>query len=52
MIAQIIQLLQISDFYGESNLIDIAKGKHKIETTWKGNMKQGIRKIKAIKNGY
>jgi hypothetical protein len=52
MIAQIIQLLQISDFYGESNLIDIAKGKHKIETTLKGTYKQGIRKIKAIKNGY
>jgi hypothetical protein len=52
MISQIIQLLQISDFYGVSKNIDIAKGINKIEKTWKGNVKQGVRKIKAQKNGY
>ena len=52
MIAQLIQLLQISDFYGQSEFIDIAKGKFKIETTIKASYKQGVRKIKAIRNGY
>jgi hypothetical protein len=52
MIAQLIQLLQISDFYGQSEFIDIAKGKFKIETTIKGAYNQGVRKIKAIRNGY
>lgn len=52
MIAQLIQLLQISDFYGQSEYIDIAKGKYKIDNTIIGNYKQGIRKIKALKNGY
>lgn len=52
MISQLIQLLQISNFYGESEFIDIAKGKFKIETTIIGNYKQGVRKIKALKNGY
>jgi len=52
MIAQLIQLLQISDFYGQSEFIDIAKGKFKIETTVKEAYKQGVRKIKAIRNGY
>lgn len=52
MIAQLIQLLQISDFYGQNEFIDIAKGKFKIETTIKGAYKQSVRKIKAIRNGY
>ena len=52
MIAQLIQLLQISDFYGQSEFIDISKGKFKIETTIIGSYKQGVRKIKAIRNGY
>ena len=52
MIGQIIQLLQISDFYGVSKNIDIAKGKYKIETTVKGTFKQGVRKLKAQRNGY
>ena len=40
MIEQILQMLQISEFKGESELIDIAKGKHKIQHTLKGIAKQ------------
>jgi hypothetical protein len=43
MIEQILQMLQIAEFAGESNAIDIAKGKHKIQTTFKGLVKQGKR---------
>ena len=35
MIKDIIDLLQISDFYHESEEIDIAKGKYQIPLTWK-----------------
>jgi hypothetical protein len=28
------------DYYGESDLIEIAKGKNKLETTVKGKLKQ------------
>jgi hypothetical protein len=51
MIKNIIQLLTISDFYGESELIDIAKGRYEIPKTYKEAIKQGIRKVKAIDNG-
>jgi hypothetical protein len=34
MIKNIIDLLNISDFYGESKDIDIAKGKYKYPSTW------------------
>lgn len=40
MIESIIQMLSTSDFYGQSKLIDIAKGKHKIQSTIKGGIKQ------------
>jgi len=42
MIAHILKMLSIDDFYGESDNIDIAKGKNQIVTTWK----QGFKKIK------
>jgi hypothetical protein len=51
MIKNIIQLLTISDFYGESELIDIAKGRFEIPKTYKEAIIQGIRKVKAIDNG-
>jgi hypothetical protein len=35
MIKNIIDLLTISDYYGVSNSIDIAKGKYEKPTTWK-----------------
>ena len=39
MIDLIIQLLQVDEFYGESELIDIAKGKYKIPYTFKEHIK-------------
>lgn len=49
MIGQILQLLALSNFYGETELIDIAKGKYKIETSVKGVWKQKLRELKAKK---
>lgn len=47
MIQQIIELLAIDEFYGESELIDIAKGKYKIQYSIVDKYKQK----KRIKNG-
>jgi len=46
MIDLIIQMLQISDFYGESELIDIAKGKNKLPLTIKDMRKSKKRNKK------
>ena len=46
MIDLLIQMLKVSDFYGESELIDIAKGKQKISKTNKEKSKQ-IKREKA-----
>lgn len=51
MIKQIIALLGISNFYGISENIDIAKGKYEIPKTTKEAIKQGIRTIKSLNNG-
>ena len=40
MIELIIQMLQIDEFYGESELIEIAKGKHKLARTVKEKREQ------------
>jgi hypothetical protein len=50
MIQKIIELLSIDEFYGQSELIDIAKGKYKIQNTVIGMYKQNKR-IKALKDG-
>jgi hypothetical protein len=50
MIKQIVAMLQLDDFYGESKLIDIAKGKHELNTSMKKAWKQAKRELKA-KNG-
>ena len=47
MIQKIIELLAIDDFYGQSELIDIAKGKYKIQNT----IVQKYKQKKRIKNG-
>ena len=47
MIEKIIELLAIDEFYGQSELIDIAKGKYKIQNTIVDKYKQK----KRIKNG-
>ena len=49
MIQQIITMLQMDNFYGESEFIDIAKGKYKLNTAFKNILKQEIRKIKSVK---
>ena len=47
MIQKIIELLAIDEFYGQSELIDIAKGKYKIQNTIVDKYKQKNR----IRNG-
>jgi hypothetical protein len=51
MIKQIIAMLQLDDFYGESELIDIAKGKHELTGSVKKIWKQTKRELKSIRNG-
>ena len=51
MIKQIISMLQLDDFYGESELIDIAKGKYQLTLSPKKIWKQTKREIKSISNG-
>jgi len=43
-IVKIITLLNSNDFYGCGNNIEIAKGKYKYTTTWKG-FKYKIRRV-------
>ena len=50
MIQKIIELLAIDEFYGESEFIDIAKGKYKIQHSIVEKYKQKKR-IKALKDG-
>jgi hypothetical protein len=40
----ILELLKMSDWIAVSENVDIAKGKHKLETTIKGKMKQEKRR--------
>ena len=47
MIQKIIELLAIDEFYGQSELIDIAKGKYKIQHSIIDKYKQK----KRIRNG-
>ena len=47
----LLQLLSISNFFGESENIDIAKGINEIPKTTSEAFKQGVRKIKARKYG-
>ena len=51
MIQKIIELLAIDEFYGQSEIIDIAKGKYKIPKTIKEVYIQELRKIKSKGNG-
>ena len=47
MLRETIELLQGDDFYGESEFIEIAKGKNKIPNTWKEISNQFIRELKC-----
>ena len=46
MIKNILQLLQLDEFYGQSELIEFAKGKYKLEQSRKGIRKQQKRASK------
>jgi hypothetical protein len=47
MIQQIITMLKIDDFYGNTEAIDIAKGKYKLHTS----LKKAINQLKRNTNG-
>lgn len=52
MIAQIIKQIQSDDWYNVSKEVEIAKGRHKIVTSWKGMAKQLKRTYKIDPNKY
>jgi hypothetical protein len=45
MIKNIIDLLNLSDYYGVSKRIDIAKGRHQLPISWKDGAKNIKRRI-------
>ena len=45
MLNTIIQLLKSNDFYGQSEIIDIAKGKYKLTTSIRESYKQAKREL-------
>ena len=47
MIQRIITILKIDDFYGNTEAIDIAKGKYKLHTS----LKKAIKQLKRNTNG-
>ena len=46
MLKNIIELLKLDDYYGKSELIEIAKGRYKAPETIKEGVKQAKRKMK------
>jgi hypothetical protein len=50
MIAKIIDALQAFDYYGESDIIEIAKGKYKMPETIKQGKEKIKRQFKMIRN--
>jgi hypothetical protein len=44
MIANIIELLQKLDYYGDNECIEIAKGKHELVSSW-GDFKNKINRV-------
>ena len=49
MIKEILNLLMISDHYGQSETIEIAKGKYELPNSWKKGFNQIKREIKWLK---
>lgn len=45
MLNTILQLLKSNDFYGQSEIIDIAKGKYKYTTSVRESYKQAKREL-------
>jgi hypothetical protein len=52
MISQLIDILNLQDYYGESKTIDIAKGRYEYPTTWKsaGKLIKRIWYVRSYKN--
>jgi hypothetical protein len=53
MIRDIIDLLNTGDYYGQSENIDIAKGKYEIPNTWSDtfkNIKRRLWQIRKLKS--
>jgi hypothetical protein len=50
MIAKIIDALQAFNYYGESDIIEIAKGKYKLPETIKEGKEKLKRQFKMIRN--
>ena len=48
MVRNVIDLLMVNDHYGQSELIEIAKGKNEIPKTWKSGFKQIKREVKWL----
>jgi hypothetical protein len=51
MIKLILEMLQLDEHYGQSEIIEIAKGKYEIPKTFSSTLKQFKRQIKEITNG-
>ena len=51
MIRNILDLLQLDEFYGKTENIEIAKGKYQLPKTIKQAYKQGKRQLKNLKDG-
>ena len=46
MIKDILNVLKASDYYGKSEVIEIAKGRYALPTTWKSFIKNIKRQVK------
>ncbi len=51
MIKEIIAMLKLDEFTGQSESIEIAKGKYKLHTSIRKTWKQAKRELKNIQNG-
>lgn len=51
MIKLILEMLQLDEHYGQSEIIEIAKGKYELPKTFSSQIKQFKRQIKEITNG-
>lgn len=51
MIKNILGLLKVHEHYGQSEAIEIAKGKHKIPKGFKETLEKHKRKAKMVRNG-
>jgi hypothetical protein len=49
MLKQILELLQCTEHYGQSELIEIAKGKYELPKTFKKGFTQLKRELKCLK---